>query len=576
MNYKDKTIEFLAENLDLSKDTLESLIEIPPQKEMGDFAIPCFQFAKQFRKNPALIAKDFAEKLNADLAEFIEKIEVKGPYLNIFLDRPKFNESIIKTILSDDKDFLKPNLGHQEKVLVEFSSPNIAKPFHVGHAYSTILGDVLANLYSAANYDVERLNHIGDYGTQFGKLIVAFDNWGDKEALKDEPITELTRVYTKFHKEAETQPELEDEARKAFHNLELGEEHELNLWKIFRNVSLAEFKKTYERLNISFDSYIGEAFYAPKLNDVIKLLEDKGLVEESQGALVVPLDDLNMPPCIVRKSDGSSIYATRDIAAALYRHKEYDFDQLIYVVGLPQELHFRQFFAVLKKAGFDFADDMYFVGFGTVKFPGDVKLSTRSGNVIYLKDLLDEAVHKTKEIIIENNKDREDKMSTEEIDKAAEAIGIAAVKYTFLRNGRENDIIFEWDEILDFEGDTAPYMQYTYARAKSILRNADVDLDSLEDVDLSVLTEDAEYNLCTEINLLPEAIAQALKDNEPANFARQVMSACRSFNKFYNQISILQADTEDLKMARLALSYAFSKVIKKALALLGIETVERM
>ena len=574
MDFKKKTLEYLVDELDVELSALEELIEIPPQRDMGDFAIPCFRFAKILKKSPAVIAQDFADKLDT-LPEFIDRVEVAGPYLNIFLNVSVFNKTITSNIL-ESNDLLKFDWGSDKTVLLDYSSPNIAKPFHVGHAFTTILGDVLARMYASTGYEVVRINHLGDYGTQFGKLIVAYENWGDASALEEDAIKELLRIYVKFHDEAKLNPELEDQARAKFRNLEAGEAYEYELWEKFREFSLNEFKRIYNRLGMYFDSYKGEAFYIEMLDKVVNLLEEKGILVDSQGAKIVDLEEYSLPPVIVRKSDGSSIYATRDIAAALYRHKRYNFDKLLYVVGQTQELHFKQLFATLKKAGFDWADNMEFVGFGLVKFPEGVKLSTRSGDVVYLEDLINEAVSRTKAVIEKNNENSDYPMSQEEIDKASEIIALASVRYTFLRNGRERDIVFSWDEILDYEGDTAPYMLYSYARARSILRKSGVDASELKNADLSILSENQEFELLTEINNLPASLEQALKHNEPSIFARQVMTVCRSFSRFYNQVSILQADTEDLKIARLALIEAFSKTVKTALALLGIDTVERM
>lgn len=574
MDFKKKTLEFLANELNVDLSTLEDIIEIPPQRDMGDFAIPCFRFAKILKKSPTLISQDFAEKIS-DLPEFMDRVEVAGPYLNVFLNASVFNRTVASSILESD-DLLKFDWGSGQTVLLDYSSPNIAKPFHVGHAFTTILGDVLARMYASTGHEVVRINHLGDYGTQFGKLIVAYEKWGDAAALKEDAIKELLRIYVKFHEEAKLNPELEDLARAKFRNLEAGEPYEYELWEKFREFSLNEFKRIYDRLGMYFDSYKGEAFYIDMLDKVVNLLEEKGILVDSQGAKIVDLEEYSLPPTIVRKSDGSSIYATRDIAAAIYRHKKYNFDKLLYVVGQTQELHFKQLFATLKKAGFDWADNMEFVGFGLVKFPEGVKLSTRSGDVVYLEDLINEAVSRTKAVIEKNNTNVDDMMSQEEIENASEIIALASVRYTFLRNGRERDIVFSWDEILDYEGDTAPYMLYAYARARSILRKSAIDAQELSSANLSLLSEEQEFELLTEINNLSVSLQQALKNNEPSIFARQIMTVCRSFSRFYNQVSILQADSADLKLARLALVEAFSKVVKAALALLGIDTVERM
>ena len=575
MHFKQETIKYLSEKLDLDVSLLEEIIEIPPQRDMGDLALPCFRFAKEFRKSPMLIAQDFNEKLKS-VPEFIDKFLVLGPYLNVYFNQNIFIKDVVHSILEAGDNYLMAGEGEGKNVVLDFSSPNIAKPFHVGHAFSTILGDVIANFYKHRSYTVHRINHLGDYGTQFGKLIVAYEKWGNPEELKENPIKELLRIYVKFHQEAELDESLIDVARTHFKNLENGNEYETKLWKSFREYSLEEFKKIYRRMDMKFDSYKGEAFYVDMLPQVIELLDSKNLLVESQGAQVVELGEYDMPDMIIRKSDGSSIYATRDIAAALYRHEQYNFDKLIYVVGLPQELHFRQLFKILELAGFSWSKNMEFVGFGLVKFPEGVKFSTRTGDVIYLEELLDESVNKVKEIIIANNQNREEKMSETEIGESAEIIGLAAVKYTYLRNSRERDIIFSWDEILDFDGDTASYMLYSYARAKSILRRAEFNETEILQADLEVLDSDVEFELCIELNNLETALLQAMRNSEPSTFARQIMNTCRSFSRFYNQQAILQAESEELKLARLALCEAFTQAIKVSLGLLGINTVERM
>lgn len=578
MDYKERTIDFLAERLELDKQELASYLEIPPQENMGDFALPCFRYAKTLRKAPQKIAEDFAAKLS-ELPDFVSEVRSSGAYLNLFLARDVYCADMVREALTEGADYAASDAALGKKILVEFSSPNIAKPFHVGHAFSTFLGDVLARIYEHLGADVVRLNHLGDYGTQFGKLIVAYDRWGDEEALKKSPISELLRIYVKFHKAAELEPELDDEARARFKALEEGSEHELALWQRFRDLSLEEFGRIYERIDVHFDSNKGEAFYSDMIPAVVEDLEKKGLLEDSEGAKVVQLDE-DIPPCIVLKSDGSTIYATRDLAAAIYRYNTYHFDKNIYVVGLPQSLHFRQVFATLKKAGYEWADDCVHVGFGLVKFPpdeqGGITLSTRSGNVIYLEDLLDEAVAKTKAIIIENNASAPEPMSEKEIEETANAIGLGAIRYTFLRSGRERDIIFRWDEILDFEGDSAPYMQYAYARAQSILRRSAADLAELKKPEELELGSDSEFALCREMDQIRPAILQAAANYEPSILARQCMSMCRAFSRFYNQMPILQAENEELKRSRLSLCLAFSSVLKTTLALLGIKTVDRM
>ena len=562
---KDYVIDKLSEITGLDTETVGNLLEVPPEQKMGDLAFPCFTLAKTLRKAPPLIAKDLSEKFTA--GEYIEKAEAVGAYLNFFYNRANFTQSVIKEVFDKKENFGASDIGNGKTVLVEFSSPNIAKPFHIGHLFSTAIGNSLEKIYRHLGYKTVKINHLGDWGTQFGKLISAYKRWGNKEVIEKDPINELLKIYVKFHEEAEKDPSLNDEAREYFRLLEEHDPDTTALWQYFRDVSLIEFNRVYDRLGVSFDSYAGESFYGDKMQEVVDILSEKHLLEESDGAMVVNLEDKNMPPCIILKSDGATIYATRDIAAALYRKRTYDFYKNIYVVGTPQALHFNQIFSVIEKAGFEWGKDCIHVGFGLVKFP-DKKLSTRHGDVIFLEDVLNESVHKTLEIISANNPDMEDK------ETAAEKIGIGAILYAFLKNSREKDIVFSWDSMLDFEGESAPYVQYSYARAKSILRKNTLDYS---DADFSYAVSDDEYALITQLNGFADAVAAAAEKNEPFYINRYVTTLARCFNKFYNNNPILKSDIPtETKKARLAIADATASVIKTALSLLGINTVESM
>lgn len=565
MEHKEYIAGRICELVDMTKDELMKVMEVPPDSKMGDIAFPCFILAKKMRKAPPMIASELLEKIKDDNA--FEKVEAVGGYLNFFFNRKEFIESVMKKVKDSNGEFAKSQEGKGKTVLVEYSSPNIAKPFHIGHLFSTAVGNSLARIYAYLGYDVQRLNHLGDWGTQFGKLISAYKRWGVREVIEKDPINELLKIYVKFHEEAEKEPSLEDEAREYFKSLENGDKETTELWQYFRDVSLKEFKRVYDMLGVSFDSYAGESFYGDKMQEVVDILDEKGLLCESDGAKVVMLDELNVPPCIILKSDGATIYATRDIAAALYRKREYDFEKNIYVVGTPQALHFKQIFAVIKKAGFDWADNCTHVGFGLVKFP-DKKLSTRHGDVVFLEDVLNESIQKTLDIITNNNPDMENK------EEVATKIGIGAILYTFLKNSREKDIVFSWDSMLDFEGESAPYVQYSYARGRSILRRCEIDYS---EADFSLATSDEEYELVKQINMFGSAISDAAAKNEPFYINRYVTNLARCFNKFYNNYPILKSDVDDeTKKARLALVDATTQVIKSALLLLGIETVESM
>lgn len=577
MDYKNDIANRIAKITGLEAQNVYNLIEIPPQTDMGDYAFPCFALAKVLRKAPPMIA---AELVNSDelKADYLSEVKNVGPYLNFYIDRGELAYSVLSQILSSGDAYGADSLGDGKTAIIEFSSPNIAKPFHVGHAFTTILGNSLARIYEKLGYNVVRMNHLGDYGTQFGKLITAYRLWGDEKALEESPIDELLRIYVKFHEEEKNNPDLTTDARANFKRLEDGCDEEVALWKKFRDMSLVVFNKLYDRMGVTFDNYNGESFYSDKIPAVVDMLREKNLLEESEGAQVVMLDEFKAPPCIILKSDGTTIYASRDLAAAIYRYNEYKFDKNIYVVGIPQALHFKQVFSVLKKAGYEFADNCEHVGFGLVKFK-DGKFSTRDGNIVLLEDLLNEAVEKTYEVIVENNKNRGNELTEEEMREIAEKVGLGAVVYTYVKSGRERDIFFSWEEMLDFEGDTAPYLIYTYARTRSILRKAKASglapFDS-GDKALKVLSSEEEYQLIRTLADFPESISKAANANEPFMISRQISTCARSFNRFYNNSSILNAETEELKRARLSLCECLCNTLKSGLNLLGIDVVERM
>lgn len=563
MDYK----EYIAEKIDsitgLGIEKVTNLIEIPPKPEMGDYAFPCFQLAKTMRKAPNMIASEIKEKMGF---EGFEKIETAGAYLNFFIDKGYLAKDTIEKVLSEGENYGHSSIGEGKNITLDFSSPNIAKPFHVGHLYSTVVGNSLYKILSSQGYKCISINHLGDWGTQFGKLIVAYKRWVDEEALEREPIKELLRIYVKFHSEAEADPSLEDEARMHFKRLEDGCEEETKLWQRFKDVSLKEFNRAYDMLGIKFDSYAGESFYNDKMDAVVEELKEKKLLTESNGALIVDLDKYNMPPCIIMKSDGATIYATRDITAAIYRKKTYDFYKSIYVVGTTQALHFKQFFTVLKLMGYDWAEDCVHVGFGLVKF-ADKKFATRTGDVIFLEDLLNEAVSRSLELINQKNVNLENK---EDVSKK---VGIGAVIFTYLKNNRERDIVFDWGDILNFEGETGPYVQYSYARGRSILRKAG---ENNTAPDYEKLVSREEFELAKLIAGFNDAIDSAISKYEPSVITRYVIEAAKAFNKFYNMYPILSCEDEGLKSARLKLVEATSILIRNALSLLGIEVVEKM
>ncbi|MGG7177069.1 arginine--tRNA ligase [Clostridium paraputrificum] len=563
MDYKKKVAKLIKEQVDLEIEKIEQLIEIPPRPEMGDFAFPCFQLAKVMRKAPNMIAQELSEKLDK---EGFERIENLGPYVNFFADKGDFTKSTIEKVLSEGDNYGASTVGEGKNVCVEYSSPNIAKPFHVGHLFSTAIGNALYKMFKKEGYNTVGINHLGDWGTQFGKLISAYHRWVDEEALEKNAIDELLRIYVKFHDEAEKDPSLEDEGRAYFKALENGDPEAQALWTRFRDLSLKEFERVYGILGVDFDSFAGEAFYNDKMDVVVQELKDKNLLVESNGAQVVMLEDYNMPPCIVLKGDGASIYATRDLAAAMYRKKTYDFYKSVYVVGSPQALHFKQVFKVLELAGHEWAKDCTHVGFGLVKF-ADRKLSTRKGEVVLLDDLIRESVDKTLEVINEKNPDLENK------EEVAKKIGVGAVIFTYLKNSREKDIVFDWKEILSFEGETGPYVQYSYARAKSILRRAE---GVTGEVDYSKLNSKEEFELVKTLENFNKQILLAIDKLEPSILTRYVIEVAKSFNKFYNAHSVLNLEDESLKATRLKLVEATCQVIKNGLDLIGLDVVEKM
>ena len=577
MDFRCAVAEKVSEITGLELDQVNRLLEIPPQEDMGDFAFPCFMLAKTMHKAPNMIASELStsEKLSAS---WLSKVEAKGPYLNFFVDRGSFSKEIVSDVLSKGTEYGKSDEGAGKTVIVEFSSPNIAKPFHVGHAFTTILGHSLSRIYEKLGYNVVRMNHLGDYGTQFGKLITAYRLWGDEEALEKDPITELLRIYVKFHEEEKNDPELTTSARENFKRLEDGCEEEVALWQKFRDMSLIVFEQLYKRMGVTFDNYNGESYYAKMADQVVSMLKEKNLLVESDGAQVVDLEEFGVPPCIILKSDGTTIYGTRDIAAILYRDENYHFDKNIYVVGIPQALHFKQVFSTLKKAGYECADKCEHVGFGLVKFQ-NMKFSTRDGNIVLLEELLDESVAKTYELIKANAEARNSDLSDEELREIAEKVGLGAVIYTYVKAGRERDIVFSWDTMLDFEGDTAPYLIYTYARTRSILRKAADQGFLPEKAGSELLTKldgDEEFACVKALGDLPEAIRKAASSNEPFMVSRAVSGIARAFNRFYNNCSILGGDDNEKKTARLALCEAVCDAIEAGTYLLGISVVEQM
>ena len=549
---------------DLTIEEITALIEVPPNKEMGDYAFPCFKLAKIFRKAPNAIAEDLAGKIQP--TDDINKIINLGGYVNFFVNKESLAKKVINQVLSEKENYGKSEFGKGKTVVVEYSSPNIAKPFHIGHVRTTVIGNTLSKIYQSQGYHVEKLNHLGDYGTQFGKLIVAYKLWGDKQAVEKDPIKELLKLYIRFHDEAETKPEMEDEAREWFTKLENGDEEAKDLWQWFRDESLKEFSRVYKLLDIEFDSYVGESFYSDKMPAVIEELKEKNLLEESDGAMIVNLEDSKLPPALIQKRDGSTLYLTRDLASAFYRKKVYDFDKSIYVVGAQQELHFKQCFEIIKRMGYDWYKDMIHVQFGMVALE-EGTMSTRKGRVVFLEDVLNQAIDRTRQIIEEKNPDAEN------IDEVAKAVGVGAVVFQELSNSRIKDYTFSWDRTLSFEGETGPYVQYTHARCCAVLRKAGQPVSA--DINYELLSDQDAADVLSVLENFNKSIMTAMKKNEPHIVTRFVLDLAQAFNKFYHNSPILVEDA-DLRAARLALVEATRQTIENALKILGMKAPQKM
>ena len=559
-----RTIAERIQNIvpELDQKQIINLLEVPKNSEMGDLAFPAFSLAKILRKAPQMIATDVAEKIDST---GFEKIEAVGPYINFFLDKKSISADVLGQVIANGNNYASQTLGEGRNIAIDMSSPNIAKPFSIGHLRSTVIGDSLANIFEKLGYKAVKINHLGDWGKQFGMLIVAYKKWGNEEAVKAHPIDELLKLYVRINAEAETQPELDEEAREWFRKLEAGDKEAISLWQWFRDESLVEFNRLYNELGISFDSFNGEAFYNDKMDEVVDILTEKGLLEESQGAQVVNLEKYGIEhPALIKKSDGATLYITRDLAAALYRKRTYDFAKAIYVVGNEQSAHFKQLKAVLNEMGFEWNEDITHVPFGLVTKEGK-KLSTRKGNVILLEPTIAEAVKRAENQINAKNPSLPDKESV------AHAVGVGAIKFYDLKTDRLNGYDFDLDAMVSFEGETGPYVQYAHARIQSILRKAGFtpsvnqiyNLDDTESWEIIKLIQD-----------FPRIIKRAADNFEPSIVAKFAINLAQSFNKYYAHTRILDESPE--RDSRLALSYATATVLKEALRLLGVEAPNEM
>ena len=562
MNHKQMVADTLSAVLpQLDIETIYSLLEKPKSSEMGDIAFPAFSLAKVERKAPQAIATDIVEKL--DTTGF-EKVVATGPYVNFFLDKDAISHQVLTDVIAKKDQYGQLNIGQGRNVTIDMSSPNIAKPFSVGHLRSTVIGDALANIHGKLGFNPIRINHLGDWGKQFGMLIVAYKLWGDKTAVEADPISELLKLYVRINAEAEEKPELDEEARQWFKKLEDGDQEALELWQWFRDESLVEFNRIYEKLDVHFDSFNGEAFYNDKMDEGIQILEEKGLLQESKGALIVDLERYNLPPALIRKTDGATLYITRDMATAMYRKRTYDFVKSIYVVGQEQINHFKQLKAVLKEMGFDWSDDMTHITFGLVT-KDKKKLSTRKGNIILLEPTLDEAILRALSQVEAKNPNLENK------EEVAHAVGVGAVKFFDLKTDRDNGYDFDLEAMVSFEGETGPYVQYAYARIQSILRKANFVPSTENNYKLA----DAEsWEIIKHIQNFSTVVERAGDKFDPSLIAKYAINLAQAFNKYYAHTRILDESPE--RDSRLALAYATGVVLKEALRLLGVKAPEKM
>ena len=566
VDFKKVIAEELAKVTNI--ETIEEYIEIPSNKEMGDYSLPCFKLAKEMKKAPQMIANEIKENIKID-ESLIEKVEVVNGYLNFFINPTAVIKTVFEEIDSKKEQYGSSNIGSGKNIVIDYSSPNIAKPFHIGHLRSTVIGGALYKIYKFLGYNVTGINHLGDYGTQFGKLIEGYKRWGEEYNIEENPIDELTKIYIRINELCKEDESVLEECRNNFKKLEDGDKYCTELWQKFRELSLKEFQKVYDLLDTKFDSLNGEAFYSDKMGEVVELLEKSGRLVESEGARVINLEDKQMPPCLIEKTNGSTTYATRDLAAILYRARTYNFDKAIYVTSYEQILHFKQVFEVAKLLGLDekYTDNLVHVPFGMVLLK-EGKMSTREGNIIKLEELLNEAISRVREVIEAKNPDLENK------EEVAKRVGIGAVIFNDLYNSRIKDEIFDWDTMLNFNGETGPYLQYMYVRTNSVLERAGV-IPNLNNIDINVLQDNATINLLKAIYSFGDAIKQSAEKDEPYIISRYLINIAGLFSTFYNENKIIVED-EKVKNARVYVTYCTNLVLKTGANLLGIQMPDKM
>ena len=566
-NFKQIIAKQISKTIEINEKELESYIETPKDSKNGDYAFPCFRLAKELRKAPPAIASEIQEKI--ELTDEIQKVEVAGGYLNFFINKETLAEEVLGEI-SKTEQYGKSRIGEGKNIVIDYSAPNIAKPFHIGHLRSTVIGGALYNIYKYLGYNVTGVNHLGDYGTQFGKLIEGYKMWGEEYDIEKDPINELTKIYIRINEACKNDEQILENCRNNFKKLEDGDPYCVEIWKKFRELSLQEFQKVYDLLGSKFDSWNGESFYSDKMPEVIDILQKTGKLVESQGAKIIDLEDKEInTPCIIEKSNGSTTYATRDLAAILYRARTYDFDKALYVTSYEQVLHFKQVFEVAKLLGLDekYTNGLEHVSFGMVLLP-EGKMSTREGNIIKLEELLNEAISRAKEIIEQKNPDLENK------EEVAKKVGIGAVIFNDMSASRIKDEVFDWNTILNFQGETGPYIQYTYVRTKSVLEKAGY-LPKIEDVNTKNLSDDYSMAILKLIYNFEDILVQVTDKNEPSILARYLIDLAKAYSSFYNENKII-VENKDVQNVRVYLTYATSEVLKQGANLLGIEMPEKM
>lgn len=565
MKFKENIIDNIYnQNLGLKKSEIEEILEIPPDDKLGDFAFPCFKLASLLKTAPQKISLDLAEKLKSN--DNLFEIKSVGAYVNFFINEEEVGIDLKNRIDKFGEDYGNSNYGKNEKIIVEFSSTNIAKPFHIGHIRSTVIGNALNNIYKSQGYDTVRINYLGDYGTQFGMMISAYKKWGDINAINENPIQELLKLYVRYNKEAEEDENLMEEARYWFEQLENKNQEALKIWQLFKDLSLEEFLRVYKMLNIEFDSYDGEYYNSQFIPSLLEELKNKNLLEESEGAMIINLEKYNLPPALIVKSNGSSTYITRDIATAINRKKVYDFKKNLYVVASQQNLHFQQLKAIIELMGYEWYKDCIHIPFGMVSMK-DGAMKTRTGKVIFLEDVLNKSIEKTKDIIEDRKSDILNK------DEISRDVGIGAVIFQELFNGRIKDYVFDWDILLNFDGETGPYVQYTHARASSVLRKTD--FNYMDNIKFSEIETDEEKTLLKNLYKFNDILINACEKNEPYILTRYLVDISKNFNKFYNSVNILNSYENNLKI-RLFLTYVSKIVLSHGLKILGIKSPDRM